>query len=136
MDRELLYRFFNGTASELERISIRKWAEAAPENMQELLKERKLYTAIILTGEREAFTSSKAPVGYKRSYFVRWGQYAAVFLCAVLRYCTPIGVFSITQCGGKNKGEGVTPGPAGCPGRSIRSCRCPRSSSRSGPGRG
>ncbi len=84
MDRELLYRFFNGTASELERISIRKWAEAAPENMQELLKERKLYTAIILTGEREAFTSSKAPVGYKRSYFVRWGQYAAVFLCAVL----------------------------------------------------
>ena len=84
MDRELLYRFFNGTASESERISIRKWAEAAPENMQELLKERKLYTAIILTGEREAFTSSKAPVGYKRSYFVRWGQYAAVFLCAVL----------------------------------------------------
>ena len=84
MDRELLYRFFNGTASELERISIRKWAEAAPENMQELLKERKLYTAIILTGEREAFTTSKAPVGYKRSYFVRWGQYAAVFLCAVL----------------------------------------------------
>ena len=84
MVRELLYRFFNGTASELERISIRKWAEAAPENMQELLKERKLYTAIILTGEREAFTSSKAPVGYKRSYFVRWGQYAAVFLCAVL----------------------------------------------------
>ena len=52
MDRELLYRFFNGTASESERISIREWAEAAPENMRELLNERKLYTAIILTGEK------------------------------------------------------------------------------------
>lgn len=84
MDRELLYRFFNGTASEVERISIRQWAEAAPENMQELLRERKLYTAIILTGQREAFAPSKSPVWYRRSYFIQWSRYAAVFLCAVL----------------------------------------------------
>ena len=86
MDRDLLYRFFNGTASESERKDIRQWADAAPENMKELLKERKLYTAILLTGERESFALSKEkePVWYKRSYFVRWGQYAAVFLCAVL----------------------------------------------------
>ncbi len=84
MDRELLYRFFNGTASEVERISIRQWAEAAPENMQELLRERKLYTAIILTGQREAFAPSKSPVWYRRSYFIQWSRYAAIFLCAVL----------------------------------------------------
>ena len=47
MDKESLYRFFNGTASEAERIQIRNWADASPENMKELLRERKLYTAIV-----------------------------------------------------------------------------------------
>lgn len=84
MDRELLYRFFNGTASESERISIREWAEAAPENMRELLNERKLYTAIILTGEKESFESHKKTGWYRRIDFIHIGRYAAVFICAVL----------------------------------------------------
>ena len=84
MDKELLYRFFNGTASESERIGIREWAEAAPENMRELLNERKLYTAIILTGKRESFESHKKISWYKRSGFIHIGRYAAVFICAVL----------------------------------------------------
>lgn len=29
MDKESLYRFFNGTASEAERIQIRNWADAS-----------------------------------------------------------------------------------------------------------
>ena len=59
MDKESLYRFFNGTASEAERIQIRNWADASPENMKELLRERKLYTAIVLVGKKESFINQK-----------------------------------------------------------------------------
>lgn len=82
MDKELLYRFFNGTASEAERIRIRNWAEASPKNMKELLWERKLYTAIVLVGKKESFINQRSK--YKKIKFIQFYRYAAVFIGAML----------------------------------------------------
>ena len=78
MDKESLYRFFNGTASEAERIQIRNWADASPENMKELLRERKLYTAIVLVGKKESFINQKTR--YKKIKITQFYRYAAVFI--------------------------------------------------------
>ena len=82
MDKESLYRFFNGTASEAERIQIRNWADASPENMKELLRERKLYTAIVLVGKKESFINQKTR--YKKIKITQFYRYAAVFIGAIL----------------------------------------------------
>lgn len=79
MDKELLYSFFNGTATEAERIRIRRWAEAKPENREELIREKKLYTAILLHGDKEMFIG-KQMKWYKRNWVVQACRYAAVVL--------------------------------------------------------
>ncbi|WP_455585023.1 FecR family protein [Bacteroides sp.] len=84
MDKELLYRFFSGTASEAERIQIRNWADASPENMKELLRERNLHTAIILVGKKESFMSKVRQTWYKRTVVIHACRYAAIFVSAVL----------------------------------------------------
>ena len=40
MDRETLYKFFEGAASYEEEVRIRQWMEHSPENRREFLKER------------------------------------------------------------------------------------------------
>ena len=41
MDKDLLARFFEGSASLQEEMQIREWMEASPENYQAFFKERK-----------------------------------------------------------------------------------------------
>ncbi len=48
MERELLYKFFEGTATYEEECSIRKWMEENPKNRQILIKERRCFDALIL----------------------------------------------------------------------------------------
>lgn len=40
MEKETLYKFFDGKASREEKESVRIWLESSPENEQELFKER------------------------------------------------------------------------------------------------
>ena len=49
MDKDLLYRFFEGRASVEEMRLVKEWSEASEENSK-LLPERKLFNAIILLG--------------------------------------------------------------------------------------
>lgn len=53
MDREILYKFFEGTASYEEEIQIRQWMEYSPENKRELLKERKIFDSMLLLGDEK-----------------------------------------------------------------------------------
>lgn len=53
MDRNLLYRFYEGIASLKERMSVKEWAEASEENAATLRRERKLFDAMILAGQLE-----------------------------------------------------------------------------------
>ena len=84
MDKELLYRFFSGEASESERIQIRNWADSSPDNMKELLRERNLYTAILLVGKKESFASKARKIWLNRAFFIQAYRYAAVFVGAIL----------------------------------------------------
>ena len=48
MERELLYKFFEGTATATEQNTILEWVEADSANERELLSERRLYDALLL----------------------------------------------------------------------------------------
>ena len=50
MEKETLYKFFDGRASREEKESVRIWLESSPENEQELFKEREFFDAMILSG--------------------------------------------------------------------------------------
>lgn len=53
MDKELLYRFFEGKTSFEEEKEIRIWMEASLENQMFFFQERKLFDAMILLPEKE-----------------------------------------------------------------------------------
>lgn len=48
MEKELLHKFFAGAATLEEKEAIMHWMESDPGNKQFLLKERKLYNAVLL----------------------------------------------------------------------------------------
>lgn len=50
MKKAWLYKFFEGTASLEEEKAIREWLDASAEHRQILLKERKLFDAMLLWG--------------------------------------------------------------------------------------
>lgn len=68
MDKDLLYRFFEGYASVEEMKSIKEWAEASEENRKLLRRERKLFNAIILSGRMEG---QATPQRKKTKYIFR-----------------------------------------------------------------
>jgi ferric-dicitrate binding protein FerR (iron transport regulator) len=49
MNKDLLYRFFEGTATIEEEESIKKWIESSDENYADFLRERKMYDALLLS---------------------------------------------------------------------------------------
>lgn len=53
MDRETLYRFFEGTASYEEEVRVRQWMEQSLENRRTFLKERKIFDSILLLGDEK-----------------------------------------------------------------------------------
>lgn len=48
IDRTILYRFFEGSASPEEKAAIKNWVESSGEHRSELMKERKLFNAVLL----------------------------------------------------------------------------------------
>lgn len=65
MDKDTLYRFFEGNASFEEEETIKRWLEASPENQRVLLKERKVFDAGLLLGDEEKIKEKKR---LKKSY--------------------------------------------------------------------
>ena len=53
MDKELLYRFFEGHASTEEMKVVKEWAESSDENRAALRRERKLFDAMLVVGYPE-----------------------------------------------------------------------------------
>ncbi|MDR1602530.1 MAG: FecR domain-containing protein [Tannerella sp.] len=54
MDRNILYGFFNGTASSHEEMQVREWMEASAENRRVFLKERRLFDMLLLNARENA----------------------------------------------------------------------------------
>ena len=57
MDKDLLYRFFEGHASLEDMKVVKEWAGASEENAGLLRRERKLFNAMILAGHPSNITS-------------------------------------------------------------------------------
>lgn len=67
MDKEQLYRYFEGTASPEEGQQVRQWMEAADEHRQEFFRERRLFDALLMAADEE-------PVGERSSWPWRIGS--------------------------------------------------------------
>ena len=59
MERETLYKFFEGTTSHEEEVAIRQWMECSHENKLLFLKERKLFDSMLLLGREEDIQKEK-----------------------------------------------------------------------------
>lgn len=54
MKKEILYKYFEGTASQEEEASIYQWLDASSDNEEEFFREREFFDALILSGRTES----------------------------------------------------------------------------------
>lgn len=78
MDKEVLYRFFQGNATLAEEIRIKKWLEIAPENHREFLNERKLFDAMLLLADEKRISSYNKKFIWNQSWMREIIKIAAV----------------------------------------------------------
>lgn len=52
MEKEILYRYFEGVATSEEEIAVREWAEASPENYKSYLEARNVWCALLLHAQK------------------------------------------------------------------------------------
>lgn len=85
MNKELLYKFFEGDASVEQGMKIKAWVEASPENERTFYKERKMFDAILLNSRQStAVQPRRAPSPFKRLIAAQWFRMAAVVALTLL----------------------------------------------------
>lgn len=89
MEKETLYKFFDGKASREEKESIRIWLEASEENEQELFSEREFFDAMILSGHTEKIAKEK-----KSRPFYLTAMFEMVKIAAILAIAITCGTYS------------------------------------------
>lgn len=62
MEKEILYKYFEGIASPEEENAVYRWLDASSENEGELLKEREFFDAMIFAGSTEEDIAGKSVV--------------------------------------------------------------------------
>lgn len=77
MDKEVLYRFFNGQTTLKEEILIREWMEANSEHKECFFKERKIFDAMNLLVDEEELRPKKVGL-FKRTWMREFAKIAAV----------------------------------------------------------
>lgn len=82
MEKELLYKFFAGTATFEEKERIMLWMESAPDNKQLFLKERKLYNAVLLNNEYVEIEQTVKQQHWMHSGIMRFMRIAAMIVLA------------------------------------------------------
>lgn len=89
MEKELLHKFFAGTATLEEKEAIMHWMESDPDNKQFLLKERKLYNAVLLHGEDKQVQQQAG----RQQYFLRRGIARFLRVAAMIVVAFGLGYF-------------------------------------------
>lgn len=59
MNKELLYRFFEGTATLEEEQRVRQWVEKSEDNRALFMRERKIYDALLLVSPQSSLENKK-----------------------------------------------------------------------------
>lgn len=67
MDKKILYKFFEGSATFEEEVLVKRWMEESAANRQSFLKERKLFDAMLLLGEGKALKGGRKRLSVKFS---------------------------------------------------------------------
>ena len=83
MEKETLYKFFDGKASREEKEAVRIWLESSPENEQELFREREFFDAMILSGSTKSAGEEKKSHPFFRTVLFESIKIAAVFVITV-----------------------------------------------------
>ena len=89
MEKELLHKFFAGTATLEEKEAIMHWMESDPGNKQFLLKERKLYNAVLLHGEDKQVQQQAG----RQQYFLHRGIARFLRVAAMIVVAFGLGYF-------------------------------------------
>ena len=79
MEKETLYKFFDGKASREEKEAVRIWLESSPENEQELFKEREFFDAMILSGSTKVAGMEKKSRPFYRTVLLEAIKIVAVY---------------------------------------------------------
>lgn len=89
MEKELLHKFFAGAATLEEKEAIMHWMESDSGNKQFLLKERKLYNAVLLHGEDKQVQQQAG----RQQYFLRRGVARFLRVAAMIVVAFGLGYF-------------------------------------------
>lgn len=84
MNKKLLYRFFEGTASIEEGMQIKAWVEASPENERTFYKERKTFDAILLNSHQHFATQRSVSPFFRKFLSAQWFRMAGVIALTLL----------------------------------------------------
>lgn len=83
MEKEILYKFFDGKASREEKEAIRIWLETSEENEQELFREHEFFDAMILSGDTGKTTKEKKSRPFYLTAILEMVKLAAVLAIAI-----------------------------------------------------
>lgn len=85
MEKQTLYKFFNGEASPAEKKVLRTWLEASPEHEKELFREREFFDAVILAEDQSVFvkTSRSNQVSVFRKITIELIKVAAILAIVI-----------------------------------------------------
>lgn len=91
MDFNLLYKFFEGLTTQDEEKAIREWIEDSPENEARFFEERKMFDAILISGQKDLFEQENAgnilktrPISKRKFYLQEVLKITAAILVALL----------------------------------------------------
>ncbi|MCE5225454.1 MAG: FecR domain-containing protein [Porphyromonadaceae bacterium] len=96
MEKELLYRFFEGRASREDQITIKEWMDLSEENRNIFFRERKIYDAIIVSGKAERLFET-SPKSIRRLNWLRIPVAREFLKVASVVLLTLVGVWGYTS---------------------------------------
>lgn len=94
MQKETLYKYFEGIASPEEEAAVYRWLDASSENEEELLKEREFFDAMILAGSAdEKAEGEKLALNANRGPFIRPWMREVLKVAAVVAVTVACGLY-------------------------------------------
>lgn len=94
MQKETLYKYFEGIASPEEEAAVYRWLDASSENEEELLKEREFFDAMIFAGsEDEKAEGKKLALDANKGPFIRPWMREVLKVAAVVAVTVACGLY-------------------------------------------
>jgi ferric-dicitrate binding protein FerR (iron transport regulator) len=84
MEKDILYKYFDGQASDEEKEMIHDWLESSPSNMETYLAERELFDATILLTEPITVSINGKQSNRWRTFLLEFSKIAAIALIAIM----------------------------------------------------